>query len=153
MEVDIIDKEGSIDDIIDQDGFMIHDQMFSYRELLQCLFLCSKTCYDSIVGIYVNAITITINKKDRKIIAIPVIYNKMYARKYAKHHDDTVVTMNAYIKHGSNTISLLLSSGYIIDNFHLREPYYDFLVSDDQSVVVLEAEDIESLSLASPELI
>jgi len=152
MEVKVIKKEqGLAIDIIEENGFKIHGLMFTNRELLQCLFLSSRSCYESIMSQEINAMMITINRKEKNIICAPMMYNKAFSRKLKKVDED--VKVNTYIRDTNNSTVFLLSIGFIIDNFEVRPSYHDFLLSEEQPFVFIEAQDIESLTVKNPLLV
>lgn len=149
MEVKVLDKEqGSASDVIDQDGFKVHDIMFSYRDLVQCLILCSTSLVENISSPYVNAIMVTINRKEKNIICAPMMYNRYFSRKLKKTDND--VKINTYIRENANSTVFLLSTGFLIDNFEIRMGLHDFLVEEDQPFVYIDAADIESLTVPNP---
>lgn len=149
MEVKVVEKkQGAANDVMNEPGFEIHDLMFTNHDLIQCLMLCSSSCVESIFNPFVNALMITIDRKEKHIICAPMTFNKTYSRKLKK--DDGDVKVNTYIQENDNKTLLLLSTGFIMDNFELVQGVHDFLIDEDQPFVYLEASDIESLTVKDP---
>lgn len=149
MEVKVLEKEqGSAMDVMDADGFKIHDQMFTYHDLIQCMILCSSSCVESIASPFINALMITVNTKERTIICAPMMFNKSFSRKLRKTDND--VKINTYLKETRNSTIFLLSTGFLIDNFDIHQGVHDFLMDEDQPFVYIEAADIESLTVKNP---
>lgn len=149
MEVKIKEKEqGAAIDVMEHEGFEVHDLMFSNRQLIQCLMLCSSSCVESIFNPFVNALMITIDRKEKHIICAPMAFNKEFSRKLKKSDGD--VKVNTYIQENPDKTLLLLSTGFIMDNFELIQGMHDFLIDEDQPFVYLEAADIESLTVKDP---
>ncbi len=149
MEVKVMEKEqGSAIDVMDDQGFEIHDLMFTNHQLIQCLILCSSSCVESIFNPCVNALMITVDRKEKHIICAPMTFNKQFSRKLKKSNGD--VKINTYIRENSDKTLFLLSTGFIMDNFDLIQGYHDFLIDEDQPFIYIEAADIESLTVKDP---
>lgn len=149
MEVKVMEREqGSAIDVMDDKGFEIHDLMFTNHELIQCLILCSSSCVENIFNPYVNALMITIDRKEKHIICAPMMYNRSFSRKLKKF--DLDVKINTYIKESANKTLFLLSTGFLLDNFEINQGVHDFLIDEEQSFVYIEASDIESLTVKDP---
>lgn len=146
--------EGHIDDIIQTDGFTVHDMMFSIKDVVQCLLLASKTMYDFYLNPHCNCYAITINTTDGWIMSTPMTVNSKFNSSVDRNspHEKKSRRPNTYIIHDDDHILILLSKGYIMDNFIMKESYHDFLLKEDEPHVMLYASDIESLTLKNPNM-
>ncbi len=155
----LVQKEnGPIDDIIFNDGFEIHGLMFSIKEIVQCLFLCSATMHEFFNNPMCNCFAVTINCNDRWIMATPMTMNTefnecvMRNNKEKTPQSEVEKLRNTYTKPDEKHILMFLSKGYVMDNFTVRESYHDFLFTEGEPHVMISAEDIESLTLKNPYL-
>ena len=156
-QMDLTNKQsGPIGDIINSDAFEVHGLMFSIKEIIQCAFLCSSTLSLSAIDSEdCNAFMFTINKKDAWIMGSPVVYNIRFNECVLKNNTDPDVIRpfngrNTYINHNEDTVIMMITKGFVVDNFEVKESYHDFLLNEGEPHVMIDAEDIESLSLRNP---
>lgn len=150
-------KRGKVEDIMYRDCFPIHGLMFNVRDLIQCLFYCSSSMYHAVQNSKCNGFMITIDTERNWIMAVPVVYCPDYSECIVRNNDDPDVlrphvNKNTYIEHDENKTILMVTKGYVIDNFKHKESYHDFLVGKNDSTVLIEASDIECLTDKNPYL-
>jgi hypothetical protein len=157
--MNIIHKEnGPIDDVITTDAFEVHDLMFSIKDIIQCLFLCSATMYEFFNNPKCNSFAVTVNSSKRWVMATPMTMNSEYNECVIRNNpgdtpqSDVEKLRNTYTKPDDEHVLMFLSKGYVLDNFFISESYHDFLFTEGEPHVMITAEDIESLTLKNPNL-
>ena len=156
MEIKTVEN-GKIEDILNVDAFKVHDIMFNVKDIIQCLFLCSKTMHDHFHDSGTNVFILTISTENSFIMGMPMCTNQEYIDCVVRNDDG--VTPQSEVNKKKNTytikddkIMMCCTKGFILDNFEVKDSYHDFKVSEKQANVVLYASDIESLSVKDPEL-
>lgn len=66
-------ENGKIEDAMMLDGFKIHDTMFNIKDVIQCLFLCSKTMYEYFHRESCNIFIITVSRDGSFVVRNAVI--------------------------------------------------------------------------------
>lgn len=151
-----LNESGPIEDVIAQDAFEIHGTMFSVRDIVQCLFLCSKSLYELYNSDRCNLFVVTINTKDSWVIGMPSYTNQDYNERVCRNNDETTTQSNVqnrrntYMTKDDNKYMLFLTKGYVLDNFEVKDSYHDFRVSEDKPHVMIYAADFESLTVKNP---
>lgn len=77
MEIETVEN-GKIEDILFRDAFEIHDTMFNVQDVIQCLFLSSKTMYEYFHRDSCNIFILTISTKNSFIMGMPMATNEHY---------------------------------------------------------------------------
>lgn len=145
--------EGHIDDILLQDGFAVHDTMFSVKDVIQCMFLASKTMYDFYVSSSCNCFAITLNTRDGWIMSTPMTTNNKFNAALDRNSDSSKIRRpNTYTMHDEDHILILLSKGFVMDNFIMKESYHDFRLVENEPHIMVYATDFESLTMKNPNL-
>ncbi|BEH88401.1 hypothetical protein [Klebsiella phage phiKp_21] len=157
MEKTSIIENGDINDILSLNGFKIHDIMFSVRDIIQCLFLCSKTMYDYYHSDLCNMFVITISTENSFILSFPMNTNEEFIQAVLRNDNVTNAQTEVHRKKNTYTIKddkiiMFVSKGFIMDNFIVKESYHDFKIEPDSSKVMIYASDIESITVSDPEL-
>lgn len=153
-----LNESGPVEDVIAQDAFKIHGTMFSVRDIVQCLFLCSKSLHDLYHSDKCNLFVVTINTEDAWVIGMPSYANQEYNERVCRNNDELVSQSNVhhrrntYMTKDDNKYMLFLTKGYILDNFTVKDSYHDFRVSEDKPHVMIYATDFESLTVKNPTL-
>lgn len=158
----IIHKEkegGPIEHVIDNYAFDVHDLPFTIRDIIQCLFLMSKTMYDFHANNPAcNCYAITINIKSEWVMATPMTINHdfnmavMRNNKNKTPQSEVENLRNSYTIPDKDHILMFLTKGFIVDNFTVQESYHDFLFTEGEPHVLISSEDIESLTHKNPYL-
>jgi hypothetical protein len=129
--------------------------MFDVKDVVQCLFYCSKTMYDFFHSDGCNMFVCTINCAESFIMGMPMSLNNEYNECVMRNNPDITPQRevhgkkNTYKIKGDNII-MFLTKGFILDNFRVKDSYHDFRISEDNPSVMLYASDIESLSVKDP---
>lgn len=157
MEKISIIENGDINDILSLNGFKIHDIMFSVKDIMQCLFLCSKTMYEYYHSDLCNMFVITISTENSFVLSMPMNINTEFVD--AVLRNDSTETPQSEVNRKKNTytikddkIIMFVSKGFIMDNFKVKESYHDFRIEQDSPKVIIYASDIESITVSDPEL-
>lgn len=146
---------GHVDDVLQRDGFEIHEMMFNVGDIVQCLFYCSKTMYDFFHSDSCNMFAVTVNTKEAFVMGMPMSVNNDYNVCVMRNNPESTpqsevhYKKNTYKIKGDNII-LFLTKGYILDNFKVKESYHDFRTSEDNPNVMIYSTDIESLTVPNP---
>lgn len=144
---------GALQDALPKDGFVIHNVMFSVQDIIQCLFLASRTMYETYVSGQATSYAITINTEDKWIMATPMITNDAFNKKSnANGTNPPARVLNTYTQYDESHIIMLMSKGFVLDNFVMKESYHDFLLQEGELHVMINASDIESLTMKNPTL-
>lgn len=156
MEIKTVEN-GKIDDILELDAFKVHDIMFNVGDIIQCLFLCSKSMYEHFHCARTNIFILTISTEHSFIMGLPMNTNEEYIDCVVRN--DPSVTPQGEVHKKKNTytikdnkIMMCVTKGFLLDNFTIKDSYHDFKVSEKQANVVLYASDIESLTVKDPNL-
>lgn len=146
-------ESGSLHEVMHKDGFAIHGMMFSVQEVIQCLFLSSKTMYDFYTNDECNCYAITINTTDKWMMATPMNVNNKFNTR-CRNHGNLLKSRewNTYSNFDDDHIIILMSKGFVMDNFVMKESYHDFLLKEGEPHVMINASDIESLTVKNPNL-
>ena len=157
---EVIKKEkGPIDDVINEDAFEIHGIMFKNKDIIQCVFLSSKSLYEYYNSPACNCFAITVNTEENFVVATPMLMNTEYNDcvlrndKESSPQSEIENMRNTYTKHKGKYTMMFLTKGYIMDHFTVQDSYHDFLVNEDDSHVVISAKDIESITHKNPYLV
>lgn len=148
---------GDIKDIMQSDAFAIHGMMFNVREVIQCLFLCSKTMYTYFHKPTCNMFIIQISTEGSWIMGNPMCTNEQYIECVMRNdpssnpQSEVQAKKNTYQQHGDKII-LFCTKGFILDNFEVKDSYHDFRMNEKQTNVLIYATDIESLTVDNPDL-
>lgn len=150
-------ENGKIDDILDLDAFKVHDIMFNVKDIIQCLFLCSKTMHDYFHNPNTNIFILTISTENSFIMGMPMSTNEKYIDSVIRNNENITPQSEVHKKKNTYTIKddkimMCCTKGFILDNFKIKDSYHDFRVSEKQTNVVLYATDIESLTVKDPDL-
>lgn len=144
---------GALIDALPKDGFVIHDMMFSVKDVIQCLFLASRTMYTTFESGEATSYAITINTTDKWIMATPMVTNDKFNKKSnANGTNPPARELNTYTQYDEDHIIMLMSKGFVVDNFIMKESYHDFLLQEGEYHVMINASDIESLTVKNPTL-
>jgi|SRR6478609_335460 len=153
-----LNESGPVQDIITQDAFEIHDTMFSVKDVIQCLFLCSKSMHDLFHSDKCNIFIVTISTENAWVMGMPMYTNQDYNERVCRNTEgDTAQSnvqnrRNTYLIKDENKYMLFLTKGYILDNFTVKDSYHDFKIAEDKPHVMIHAADIESLTVKNPTL-
>lgn len=152
-----IESTGTIDSIMNADAFEIHECMFNIKDVIQCLFLCSKTMYNMYNNNGCNLFVLTINRNQSAISGMPMSVNDEYNRCVIRNNDSSTPQLEVQSKKNmyvvkDDKIILFVTKGYIMDNFFVKESYHDFRLVEDNPTVRITAQDIESLSMKDPDV-
>lgn len=153
-----LNESGPVQDIIAQDAFEIHGTMFSVRDIVQCLFLCSKSLHDLYHSDRCNLFIVTINTHDNWVMGMPMYTNQDFNERVCRNTDESTAQSNiqnrrnTYLTKDDNKYMLFLTKGYILDNFVVKDSYHDFKVTEDKPHVMIYSSDFESLSVKNPNL-
>lgn len=151
-------ESGPVQDIITHDAFKIHDLMFNFHDVIQCLFLCSKSMYDCFHSDKCNIFIVTVSTKDSWVMGMPMYTNQDFNERVYRNTDEETAQSNVqnrrntYLTKDDDKYMLFLTKGFILDNFIVKDSYHDFKVSEDKPHVMIYASDIESLSVKNPDL-
>lgn len=144
---------GALEDALHKDGFTIHNTMFDVKDIIQCLFLSSRTMYSTFMSGEATCYAITINTEDKWVMATPMVTNDKFNKKSnANGTFPPSRVLNTYTQYDENHIIMLVSKGFVLDNFVLKESYHDFLLQEGELHVMINASDIESLTMTNPNL-
>lgn len=151
----VVAENGSVDDVLMNDAFKIHDMMFNVKDIVQCLFYCSKTMYDFFHSDGCNMFVCTINRSESFIMGMPMCINTEYNECVMRNNTCSTPQSEVHYKRNTYTIKgdnvfLYLTKGYILDNFQVKESYHDFRVNENNPNVMIYASDIESLTVQDP---
>lgn len=150
-------ENGKVEDILTRDAFKIHDTMFNVHDVIQCLFLCSKTMYEYFHKDNCNIFVITVNTKSNFVMGMPMATNEQYINCVLRNDDSDTPQSEVHKKKNTYTIKddnimICFTKGFIMDNFEVKDSYHDFKVSEKQNNVILYATDVESLTVKDAEL-
>lgn len=147
-----------IDNALNRNGFEIHDIMFNIKDLIQSALYCNNSLYHALTEHSTcNGLMVSVSY-DRWMSISPISYSKKFTECLSRNSTDPTTmenakNRNAYIEHDENTIVLLLTKGFILDNFEIQESYHDFLMDENKNHIVMEPSDFESLTDKNPKLI
>lgn len=153
-----LNESGPVQDIITHDAFEIHDTMFSVKDIVQCLFLCSKSMHDLFYSDKCNIFIVTVSTDNGWVMGMPMYTNQDYNERVCRNTDEDTAQSNVqnrrntYLIKDENKYMLFLTKGYILDNFTVKDSYHDFKIAEDKPHVMLHASDIESLTVKNPTL-
>ncbi|WEM33127.1 hypothetical protein EJP02_066 [Escherichia phage EJP2] len=152
----ITTESGDVQDVLTRDAFKIHNMMFNIKEVVQCLFYCSKTMHDFFHSDMCDMFVCTVNRDESFIMGMPMSVNAEYNECVLRNNPgsspqrDLHVKKNTYCIKGDDIVIMFLTKGFILDNFTVKESYHDFRVQEDNPTVMIYASDIESLAMDNP---
>lgn len=138
-----------------RDAFEIHGLMFSIDEVIQCAFVSSTILYQAVYeNPNCNAFLISIAKEGWISITTVFYSTEFYKRiKMKDENDDRLVShasnVNKYID-GEDFCTVLLTKGFVIDNFDIQDSYHEFAITEEKETVLIRATDFEKLTDPDP---
>lgn len=144
----------SVDNIMDTDAFEIHGMMFSIREVLQCVFLTNSSLYNQYKTDNSIIYIVNLKKELNTIMIATCVSAKLHLMKNSKLNTKTIQDeINTYMdKDGDGDYIMFLSKGYVTDNFLIQDSLYDFVSEENDSFIIMNADDIEELTNPNPVL-
>lgn len=148
---------GDLNDILNLDTFKIHDIMFNVKDIMQCLFYCSKTMYDYYHSDLCNVFVITISTEASFVMSWPMSTNEDYIEAVLRNDNTMNAQTEVHRKKNSYTIKddkiiMCVTKGWICDNLKVKDSLHDFRIDPEQPKVAIYASDIESLTVPDPDI-
>lgn len=144
---------------INEDGFKVHGLTFTNKELIQTALYLSDSLSTAILEQpEVNSAMFTISTSGY-ILCTLCGYNSEFTKIVDRNgntesmiqHCNGFPDVNSFIRSDETKITFVLSKGYIIDNFELKDGFFDFSFDGTESVLI-EAHDIENITVKNPTL-
>lgn len=159
MQDTAIHDSGPAAKAINEDGFIVHGMTFTNKELIQiALYLSDTLSTDILEHEDINAVMFTLSTHGGYILCTPCEYNSEFTRIVDRNGNTANMVqycsgfpdVNSFIRSDDSKITFVLSKGYLIDNFELRPGFFDFSMDGEVSSILIEAHDIESVSVKNP---
>lgn len=124
----------SVGDRLDEDGFCIHNVMFTNRDLIQSILYISPFCWSVIQNKYnptnINTFMITINREDEVIMLTPGRSTRI-----AAHSQQISEVLE---NNDTKVLTFVVSTGFLLDTFKFCRPKE----SNDGKYIVEETGDL-----------
>lgn len=159
-----LSNTGSIESILEMNIFQVHGLWFTIRDAIQSMLYLSDTMAEYCVDVPTcNAYAITFVPEDGIMVGVPVAYNREFyctvTSKGALHTErmkelDKFPSTNEYQYTDDGSITIVMTRGFVIDNFNIPEEggLHDFSTDEMSTSIILKVQDLESLSDINPNM-